>query len=102
MSVSCKCSSAHQETENFDWTDVFLFPKEFNFIAQTLPDTITELQNLNYLLLDRNLLVGSIPSQLNKLTNLQVFYVFSNGLSGTLPPDIGSIPTLTSIVAYGK
>ena len=79
----------------------FSFPKEFNFIAQTLPDTIAELQNLNYLLLDRNLLVGSIPSQLSKLTNLQVLYLFQNGISGTLPPDIGRIPKLTSIVAYG-
>ena len=61
---------------------------ERNNLVGTLPWELVLLTKLIYLELNENTLTGSIPTRINELTSLEVFWAEKNALTGPLPPSI--------------
>lgn len=67
----------------------------FNQISGTIPVGITNLVNLNLLLIEFNQLTGHIPPSIGNLKNLQDLNLGMNKLTGRIPASIGNISILT-------
>ena len=65
-------------------------------IKATLPDDISELQNLVILDLDANVFIsGTIPASLGDIPTLSEIYLGTNLLEGSLPTELGQLLNLT-------
>ncbi len=65
-----------------------------NQLSGSIPSSLGNLTNLQYLYLYQNQLSGSIPSSLGNLTNLQYLYLYQNQLSGSIPSSLGNLTNL--------
>ncbi|PRP88971.1 LRR receptor-like serine/threonine-protein kinase GSO2 [Planoprotostelium fungivorum] len=71
-------------------------------LSGSIPDTICNLVNLNYLNLGTSVLTGSIPSCIGNLTLLQTIYLDRNRLNGTIPESMSRLTSLRIFFAYGN
>ncbi|CAG8570565.1 15795_t:CDS:2 [Racocetra fulgida] len=62
-----------------------------NSLTGTIPDSLSQLTNLEFLYLGRNQLSGQIPASLASLTNLKELLLNNNKLSGSIPDALGDI-----------
>ncbi|KAG0579542.1 hypothetical protein KC19_4G105400 [Ceratodon purpureus] len=62
-----------------------------------LPEWLGKLQNLEYLDISNNLLIGSIPSSLMALENLKWLELYKNNLTGKIPSEIDNLTSLTDL-----
>lgn len=68
-----------------------------NTISGSIPDTIGGLVNLKTLSLERNKLTGSIPVTISNLSNLTNLSLYLNKLDGIIPSELGSLTELKVI-----
>ncbi|KAI8941493.1 hypothetical protein NX059_002710 [Plenodomus lindquistii] len=67
-----------------------------------IPSSITQMKNLNEILLLGNELTGSLPSGLGKLDQLTVFDVSGNQLEGRVPEELCAIESLQVLGLKGN
>ena len=68
-----------------------------NNLAGALPVALSELEDLQYLILTRNQLTGAIPEELGSLTRLRRLLLSSNRLTGQIPSDLGNLSNLAEL-----
>ena len=68
-----------------------------NRLSGTIPSSLSDLPNLQWLFLSENQLSGTIPSSLGGL-NLVILDLYRNRLSGTIPSSLGGPPNLKWLV----
>ncbi|XVE90458.1 hypothetical protein DITRI_Ditri20bG0079500 [Diplodiscus trichospermus] len=69
-----------------------------NNFGGAFPECTANLStNLNYLLLDNNIISGSIPLGIGNLINLEMLYAWNNQLSGSIPSTIGNLQKLQQL-----
>ena len=73
-----------------------------NNLMGSIPSSIGNLTNLEYLNLFRNKLSGKIPSSIANLTNLQSLVLDANNLSGNIPSSIGNLINLKILSLDGN
>ncbi|CAL5330086.1 unnamed protein product [Camellia sinensis] len=66
----------------------------------SIPASIGNLDNLNFLDLQKNQLSGSIPPEIGALSSLTELDLSSNKLTGSIPASIGSLSNLTSLYLF--
>ena len=71
-----------------------------NNLKGTLPPTLGNLGNLEYLALGENQLTGSIPAEIGNLTNLIELWLFQNELTGSIPAELGSLTKLQFLILW--
>ncbi len=80
---------------DFD-NNVFQLNLEDNSLSGTLPESIGNLESLEYLTLRNNYsLTGEIPESIKNLKQLKSLYIDYTALSGTIPECIGDLTNLT-------
>lgn len=62
-----------------------------NFSGSFPDEVISQLTNLEYLMMNQNNFSGTLPTSLDYLSNLRVFDVSRNNFSGPIPPAIASV-----------
>ena len=65
-----------------------------NQLTGALPESLGQLQFLRYLVLAGNQLTGSLPESLGQLQSLQVLDLSYNQLTGSLPESLGQLQSL--------
>ncbi len=80
---------------NLEWIQLF-----DNQLTGSIPDAIGDLTHLQGLVLSDNQLTGSIPPRIGDLTNLQLLNLSYNQLTGSIPPGLGSLTNLTGLYLY--
>ncbi|CAN1847984.1 Serine/threonine-protein kinase BRI1-like 1 [Linum perenne] len=65
-----------------------------NLITGSIPKSIGSCTNLIWVSLGSNRLTGEIPSGIGKLVNLAILQMGNNSLSGLIPPEIGKCRSL--------
>ncbi|CAG8723677.1 17464_t:CDS:2, partial [Racocetra persica] len=73
-----------------------------NSLTGTIPDSLSQLTNLEFLYLGRNQLSGQILASLASLTNLKELLLNNNKLSGNIPDALGGLSLKTFIRQYFK
>jgi parallel beta-helix repeat protein len=73
-----------------------------NNLVGTIPLTLVNLTNLQYLQLNSNQLSGGIPTELGALTNLQYLYLGINQLTGSIPTELGALTNLQYLQLNGN
>jgi Leucine-rich repeat (LRR) protein len=63
----------------------------------SIPPSIGQLSNLNYLHLQNGRLHGEIPTSIGNLTKLQGLWLFDNQLTGSIPESLGALTNLYDI-----
>ena len=66
-----------------------------NGLTGSIPSSLGNLTNLEFLNLRGNQLTGSIPSSLGNLTNLETLHLDNNQLTGSIPSSLGNLRNLT-------
>jgi hypothetical protein len=77
-------------------------PAAGNNLSGTIPDSLTNCTQLNYLGLPDNQLSGIIPSSLSYLTNLTDLWLGFNQLSGHIPSSLGNLSLLQRLHLEGN
>ena len=70
---------------------------EDNQLSGSIPSSLGNLSNLEYLSLAVNQLSGSIPSSLGNLSNLEYLALAVNPLSGSIPSSLGNLSNLVNL-----
>ncbi|KAK2973297.1 hypothetical protein RJ640_029747 [Escallonia rubra] len=70
-----------------------------NKISGSIPQEISNLNNLYFLEIVDNMISGSIPESIGKLSKLQQLRIEVNNISGKIPPSIGNITGLSLVSA---
>jgi Leucine-rich repeat (LRR) protein len=73
-----------------------------NNLSGSLPASMGNLSEVQYLSFFSNLLTGSIPSQMGNLHKLQQVYFQTNQLSGNIPAELGNLVKLKSLYLSGN
>jgi Leucine-rich repeat (LRR) protein len=68
-----------------------------NEISGTLPESIGNLKLLNYLNLYENKISGTLPESIGNLKSLNKMDIYENKISGTLPESIGNLKSLNKM-----
>jgi len=85
--------------ENGNVTEILL---DSNGLAGTIPTTLEDLSELNYLNLRLNQLAGSIPPELGNIINLQYLNLSDNRLDGNIPDTLGNLAQLVELQLYSN
>ena len=73
-----------------------------NHLAGTIPNSLGDLANLEVLALGDNDLRGNIPAGLRHLTELRELYLWGNSLTGTIPSSLGNLTNLAILQLSGN
>jgi len=68
-----------------------------NQVTGSIPSSLGNLTNLQFLDLSINQLTGNIPPQLGSLTNLVLLGLFDNQLTGSIPSQLGNLTNLQTL-----
>ena len=68
-----------------------------NRLSGSIPSSLGDLSELNYLDLGSNQLSGSIPASLGDLSNLLSLGLSGNNLTGQIPPSLGNLSKLRGL-----
>ena len=68
-----------------------------NYFTGSIPDSLTNLSNLELFWLSTNHLEGSIPTSIGNFVKLHSFHVFSNQLTGFIPSSFGNMQIVEEI-----
>ncbi|KAG6489588.1 hypothetical protein ZIOFF_050863 [Zingiber officinale] len=68
-----------------------------NNLSGSMPDSISELKNLEYLDISNNAFSGELPSSFGKLHSLQNLSLAGNDFTGSLPDSIGGLASIKSL-----
>ena len=68
-----------------------------NQLSGSIPSSLGNLSNLEFLHLTFNQLSGSIPSSLGNLSNLEYLDLWENQLSGSIPSSLGNLSNLEAL-----
>jgi autotransporter-associated beta strand protein len=79
--------------------EVFL---DFNQLSGSIPESLGNLFQLQYLYLADNQLSGSIPESLGNLSQLQILWLSANQLSGSIPESLGNLSQLQGVGLDGN
>ncbi|KGN59482.2 receptor-like protein EIX1 [Cucumis sativus] len=71
-----------------------------NHLVGEISNSLDSLQNLRHLDLSGNKLWGSLPNSIGNLSLLQSVSISSNFLNGTIPPSVGQLSNLIHFSAY--
>ena len=71
-----------------------------NHLVGEISNSLDSLQNLRHLDLSGNKLWGSLPNSIGNLSLLQSMSISSNFLNGTIPPSVGQLSNLIHFSAY--
>ncbi|KAL2923778.1 Polygalacturonase inhibitor [Bienertia sinuspersici] len=63
-------------------------------LSGPIPQAITKLTRLEFLILDSNKLTGPIPEFLSQMKSLQIIDLSDNGFTGPIPPSLSHLPNL--------
>ena len=85
-----------------DLTDLQYLYLRSNDLSGSIPETIGNLANLIVLSLELNELSGPIPETIGNLANLIVLSLESNELSGLIPESIGDLTDLQELKLFGN
>ena len=86
-----------------DWYGITCFGSSFkiairsNRLIGTIPSSLGQLTQLQWLDLSSNQLSGTIPLSLGQLIKLQQLYLSLNQLSGTIPSSLGQLTQIQSV-----
>lgn len=69
-----------------------------NTLTGPIPNTLYQLQRLQYFELNLNLLTSTIPESLSRLQQLQKLSLFNNFLEGTVPPSFSRLRNLVLLL----
>ncbi|KAG7367059.1 RHS repeat-associated core domain containing protein [Nitzschia inconspicua] len=72
------------------------------FLSGTIPASLGDIPSLQNILLGSNLLEGSIPADLARLANLTNLELQNNFLTGAIPPEIEALPNLVNFNCEGN
>ena len=67
-----------------------------NSLTGEIPD-LSDLDNLEWLILNSNMLSGSVPATLGDMDSLDKLWLYSNDLSGEIPSELGDSTSLRQI-----
>lgn len=67
----------------------------FNQLSGIVPKELGKLSQLTFLRLDNNLFKGEIPRSFGNLLELQYLWINDNYLEGTIPESVSNLPNLT-------
>jgi hypothetical protein len=81
-------------TCNADNTHVTRLNLSANNLNGTLPDSLGNLANQQYLNFRNNQLSGTIPDSIGNLANLRILYLDNNQLCGVIPPALMNLTNL--------
>nr|WP_299384833.1 immunoglobulin domain-containing protein [Allomuricauda sp.] len=73
-----------------------------NNVVGTIPQSISDLTNLQTLHLYSNSVSGTIPTSLGSLTSLTQLWLYNNQLSGSIPTELGQLTSMLSMYLYGN
>lgn len=73
-----------------------------NQLNGTIPSSVGNLKQLQYLYLNNNQLSGEIPSSIGNLKQLFDLELYDNQLSGAIPSSIGKLKFLRSLHLYNN
>ena len=73
-----------------------------NELSGSIPSSLGNLANLQWLWLYDNDLSGAIPPSLGDLANLQSLYLYDNDLSGAIPSSLGNLANLQYLRLEGN
>lgn len=71
-----------------------------NNLVGTIPSQISDLVNLESLILFKNKIEGSLPKSIGLMKSLKVLNVSFNKLTGSIPMELTKLPALTEISFY--
>jgi Leucine-rich repeat (LRR) protein len=74
----------------FDHPSMTNLNLQHNRLLGTIPESISNMKNLQYLTLTENSFYGSLPATFGELLNLEYFYVDNNRLVGEIPASLAS------------
>eukprot|EP01112_Ceratiomyxa_fruticulosa_P000575 TRINITY_DN10516_c0_g1_i3.p1 TRINITY_DN10516_c0_g1~~TRINITY_DN10516_c0_g1_i3.p1 ORF type:complete len:216 (-),score=37.00 TRINITY_DN10516_c0_g1_i3:191-838(-) len=66
-------------------------------LTGTIPTSIGNLRNLQYLDFSNNFISGTLPSQIGSLVSLKEFQLYNNNITGTIPNSIGALTNLQNL-----
>jgi hypothetical protein len=68
-----------------------------NALSGTIPSSLGDLSQLQWLQLSSNQLTGDIPAALGNLGALRTLYLYNNPLEGTIPAELGNLTALLNL-----
>jgi len=80
-------------------TEINLFR---NNLTGILPESIAQLEHLNYLNLAFNSITGVLPKEMVQLKKLKVFKIEMNRIKGAIPQTIGTMKNLEEFTAFNN
>ncbi|XP_047317249.1 polygalacturonase inhibitor-like [Impatiens glandulifera] len=78
------------------YLEILFFHKLPNFVG-TIPQTLTKLTHLKYLIISWTNISGPIPDFIGQIKSLEYINLSYNNLSGSIPPSLSDLPNLTEL-----
>ncbi|WP_297092238.1 C39 family peptidase [uncultured Draconibacterium sp.] len=83
-------------------TNVTEISLDQNNLIGSLPASLGQISQLEWLALGGNLINGSLPTELGNLENLRFFFLWGNQLSGVIPSSFGQLSSLNILSLNGN
>src|SRR6185503_15559944 len=91
-----ECSWAAITCDN-DGNTVVELVLGYNNLSGSIPRSIADLTNLEWLHMPYDSLTGTIPAEIGTMQKLKILQLAQNALSGPLPSSLGNLPNLEQL-----